>query len=376
MVRITLSNQAEQSKVKKVTLDLDKGLCFLNKSEGIALSELSALSFEHPLLSHPILSLKEGVYQYVYDDYEGLFATSKWVYATLIHAKEPVECRFKVAPSKNYLRLKKQYKFFLSMDYRKPATELMDVGQLNQVITQLSETPFHYQDTLVIDQSFSFADLPKEVNGDELFYTDSGIEQILFHPEHLAKFEIRYINRYIGFGIFARKKIDKEELLGIYCGMKEIKQPAACAYYFLPHSDNLHMGTDAKNYGNFTRFINHAPTQGKGQTRTANLITSIYKQNGMLTIVFKALRAIEKNEQLFIDYGEQMVEKLSPLLFNERSESLDVHNNVIKETFSQRSSMLRAMFRAGIKSAFFPLYKRVLFTVLLVVFLLLLVNFF
>lgn len=371
MVKILLQNTLEQASIKQIIIDLDQGTCLLDNGKTIPLKQMQHQEFSHPLFLEPVLPLMQGVYCHTYDDIDGLLNTAKLVYATLIQAINPATCRFKVTPSDRFLRLKSQYLIPLSLKYNKAAKEFVGVKQLEGIVKDFSKTPFRYLDNVFIDQSFSTQDLPQEINADALYTTHIELENRLQTPDQLTNIELRYINRFIGFGVYARQDIKKGDLILIYCGKKSLKKPKESAYYFLPFSDQLNMGIDAKNFGNITRFINHAPLPKSGKDQAvyleANLKNSAYSLRGMDCIVYEASRDIAKNEQLLADYGRQSFTKLPALRFNLKSQPLDEELKKVHESHADRVGMLRAMAANGFRAAWFSLYWRVVLVVLVVV---------
>ncbi|MFI4963537.1 MAG: SET domain-containing protein-lysine N-methyltransferase, partial [Legionellales bacterium] len=365
MVKIVLHNQSQMPDVVKVVLDLAAGTCLVDNQKPMDIADFKTLNFSHVLLTHPVLELADDVYCYTYDDFSGLVQSAQYVYATLIQAPNPTTCRFKIAPSAQFIRLKEPYKIPVSLHYGKKAKECVDISQLNRIISLRSKVPFFYQDTLLIDQCFSFKDLPAEINDHDLFQTTTDIDWIINQPDDFKKYELRYINSQIGFGVYARESIKKDEAALIYTGIKIISDPDTRGYYFGPFEDSLHMGIDAKPYGNIARFINHAPLsdpRNKDKSKLlfleANMRIVKLLLNGTQVIVYQALRDLEKNEQILVDYGSQYFLKTQPYLFHPRGYPMFPDYKIMKDTFNKRIPLLQIMFQQGFKGAFFPLYKR------------------
>ncbi|MFI4919888.1 MAG: hypothetical protein ACHP65_10080, partial [Legionellales bacterium] len=213
MVKILLNNQMPDSPSKTVIIDLSLGTCLINNNETINMNQLHELEFSHPLLSQAGLSKSKGLYCHSYDDLDGLLASAQCVYATLIKAKNPSNCHFNIKPSAHYFHLKKLYQLHLSLEHHKTAKEFIGTDQLNNIVTHLTHSKFQFHDSILINQTYSFTCLPELINGDDLYKTNSTIEQQLKQPADFEKYELRYINRLIGFGLYARASIKKDDVL-------------------------------------------------------------------------------------------------------------------------------------------------------------------
>jgi len=68
----------------------------------------------------------------------------------------------------------------------------------------------------------------------------------------------RYINPEFGYGLFARRFIPKNTVIGIYGGdILEIKKGLAYAWRYWPYQvENNIIRLDAKYYGNLLRYAN------------------------------------------------------------------------------------------------------------------------
>lgn len=375
MVKIILNNQDRESPYKKAILDIASGTCLINNDETIHSSLLKKINFTHTLLMEPAIPATDGSYCYAYHDAEGLFNTARTIYATLIQINNPTDCRFKIAPSEYFPRLKAIYKIPFSLDYRKPAKELITVNQLNRIISRASGSNFQFQDNLEINETLSFNDLPPVVDGDALYKTNPQIHQLIKQADDFKKYELRYINHFVGFGVYSRKNIKKGEPVCLYYGIKNFSKTSKKRYSFHPTVDSLNLYTDAYPCGNIARFINHAPkpdntknTQPPSPLYEANLDSVIFCLHGIEVIAYFASRDIFKGEQLLVDYGSEYFENLELLRFKDDGNVIDSKNRQLHERKHQRMPILRIMAQNGIKQALWPLFKRpiaVLFVVLL-----------
>ncbi|PCI75372.1 hypothetical protein COB21_05760 [Candidatus Aerophobetes bacterium] len=118
---------------------------------------------------------------------------------------------------------------------------------------------------------------------------------------NFSHFYIRYISRYIGYGIFAAKKIPALTFIGEYTGVITPKfgRKKELNDYIFDYSaarKNSRFIIDASKKGNFTRFINHS-------TRP-NLLARWIMIKGICHIIFFTKDPVDKDEQLTYNYGE------------------------------------------------------------------------
>lgn len=111
---------------------------------------------------------------------------------------------------------------------------------------------------------------------------------------------IKWINAFIGYGIFAAKDIPEYTFIGEYSGLikrrrrrRDLGNDYIFGYVTGP-SDTPYM-IDAEKYGNFVRFINHSDEP--------NLTSRWIISDNISHIVLFANRFIPKDTQLTYDYG-------------------------------------------------------------------------
>ncbi len=126
-----------------------------------------------------------------------------------------------------------------------------------------------------------------------------------FHEEietgTLPKVSIRWINRRIGYGLFAEEKIAVGQYAGEYTGIvrennRRYFEPINnyCYEYPVPDYIGRNFVTDATS-GNLTRFINHS--------NRPNLKPVHVFLHGFFHLILVAIQEIRKGEQLFYEYG-------------------------------------------------------------------------
>lgn len=110
---------------------------------------------------------------------------------------------------------------------------------------------------------------------------------------------IQKIDKRIGCGLFARKKIPKGTVIGVYSG-RAIRSKGESASRFLFYFSKMKdWDIDAQKMRNYTAFMNHA----KSRSSACNVKTiEFYCEEPK--ILFIAMKEIEKGSQLCYDYGD------------------------------------------------------------------------
>jgi hypothetical protein len=115
------------------------------------------------------------------------------------------------------------------------------------------------------------------------------------HPDLL----IAWCNERVGFGVFANEDIGKGAYIGQYAGVVRKRRPndenGYCFQYNVGDDWESPFIIDAKEKGNYTRFINHS--------HKSNLEPVSVYLNGAMHIILITLQPIKKGEQLCYDYG-------------------------------------------------------------------------
>lgn len=373
MVKIILNNKKKDSPYKSAILNLSEGNCIINNEE-VALDALEQFNFSHPLLTELPLHSSTNLYRYSYHNFDDLLRVPRLVYATLLHAKNPLSCHFEILPSSSFFKLKSIYKIPFSLDYRKAAKEEITISQLNDIVSDFSGFKFHFQDKFIIESQFYYEDLPAEIDADLLYKKDDVIRELLDLADNIEPLELRYINHFIGFGIYTRQPIEKDEFVLFYCGLKNL-EPKAMHYYFHPKTDALNTGVDAREYGNMARFINHAPSSDEATSTSANLIAIGYNVLGVEVIALFALRDIKKGEQLLFDYSKKYFRQMELLKFNVDGNVVNSDSKELYDSNDQRVAMLRVFARHGVKQAILKLANRFIIIVLVIIVLGLFLNY-
>lgn len=118
---------------------------------------------------------------------------------------------------------------------------------------------------------------------------------------------IRYIDKNIGYGVFAKENIKPYTVLNTYAGIlrpdKLINPDNDSAFMF---SDFPQFSIDGARAGNWCRFMNHGEDDG-GQTNV--VAWEHYSDFGPRIIFTASHRGIKKGSQLLYNYGESYWEE-------------------------------------------------------------------
>lgn len=117
---------------------------------------------------------------------------------------------------------------------------------------------------------------------------------------------LKYINDTVGFGAFADEPIEEGQLVIEYTGCLVLDEDCEADGDFAMEVGRCYrtdkgpilLSVDAKNTGNFSRFINHS------YHPNVDSMTLFNPKDGLFHVLLHAKDPIEKNAQLFINYGE------------------------------------------------------------------------
>ncbi len=127
-----------------------------------------------------------------------------------------------------------------------------------------------------------------EKQGDDLLFTE--------------RFEIRYISKKVGYGVFAKQYIPPYSLLNSYGGvLKPDKLIATDNDSTFMFSDFTSFSIDAQKTGNWCRFMNHSP---EGNSHTNVVAWEHYSKWGPRIIFTACHKGIKKGDQLLYSYGD------------------------------------------------------------------------
>lgn len=118
---------------------------------------------------------------------------------------------------------------------------------------------------------------------------------------------VRWIDDRMGYGVFATEDLPINFYIGEYTGMvrkrkrRQDRENSYCFEYRIGNWDSNPYVIDARDQGNFTRFINHSDSP--------NLEPINVHLGGVAHIVLVTVRAIKKGTQLCYHYGEYFWEE-------------------------------------------------------------------
>jgi hypothetical protein len=376
MTNLILRNRNQDSAHQTATVDFSLGYTTFDNHQRIKTNAIrSETDFKHPLLTEPVFYPKDNYFQCSYDTINDFFNIPKQIYATLLQSPHPVTCPFKITPSEKYLALKANYSIFFSAQSKRAAKEAISIQQLNALISETQQSAFHYQDKVVLNQILTLNDLAVTMDADCLYQDCAGIAPFCLQQDELHRYELRYINRRLGFGVFARERIAKGCFIAQYCGNLTSEAPINTRYTYSADPAHFNLKLHGHAYGNISRFINHAPKESNGRTLTANLQTLYYNCYGHNIIVLVAKRTIEKNEQLLNNYGDEYFIKSKQIIYlRHQGDAINAQGKTIQDTSIQRLQYLLLMKKHGIKHAQLLLLRKPLGLFFMILFVALLVN--
>lgn len=190
----------------------------------------------------------------------------------------------------------------------------------------------------------------------------------------LERIEVRRITnipgKKVAYGIFAREKIRKGEVLGEYMGeywSESILEKYAGreeTEYFMNLFNDLprgseNFGIEAARYGNWASFMNHA-SQTTSEDCNVEFI-SILTKCGHLIIQCITLREIKPGEQLAVDYGSEKDEywgaEEKPLKMSQmKSERIKLPKKSLERLDAELQKKERAI--CAKHPLFHPVYRR------------------
>lgn len=165
----------------------------------------------------------------------------------------------------------------------------------------------HYIDRLLFEEEWMAEKMAKrcarklkrekffQMNRWTLALYGKGMERPLKHF-----FYIRWINRYLGYGVFAARTLPALTYIGEYTGVVQKRNNRKNRYNDYVFSYDLcgkatRFCIDARERGNFTRFLNHSDQP--------NLTSRWVIKEGISHIIFFTNRSIPPHAQLTYCYG-------------------------------------------------------------------------
>lgn len=309
---LVLRNHTPDAAVQQLRFDLKTGHFLTKSKQKVSRRDLAAdLGFTHPILDEkPLVQIAKNQYAYQYHNEEEFCLALRYAYATLLKAKNPALCSIRIQPGEQYFSDAQQYKLYFSSHPQKVATQQLTMRQLNAMLTELHGQPFQYSNHNVLDKTLRWRDFSKEMDADKLYQTSAIDLQKARHQLCLDRYELRFMNTQMGFGLFAREAIQKGEVIAQYCGQYVSKKMQYKNYCYIPtKTSGYNLLLDARHIGNVARFVNHGaePSAHRkfSQFLTANVDVENHKMYGTSRIILIANRDILAGEQILSSYGSQ-----------------------------------------------------------------------
>ena len=356
-MRITLTNHHSDSCHKQLMVNVLSGRYLLDEASFIEKSELTTLDFHHPLFNETVIAASDDddTYYLEYDDFEQLVLITRRIYATLLHrAPLSTACRFVIKPSPQFVKTRKDYRVAFSMTHRQRATWYLTIPQLETVVSYVKGTRFEYYDHLVFDQTIAFNDLPSLCNADDLYHANEDAMAFCKRTDRTHDLELRYINATIGFGVYARAAIPKDDMIVFYSGDKVSKQRREDQYGFNCAADLLNHDIDASKKGNMARFVNHSPNQHALQDKQwhcSNAVPLCYQLHGMGVIIYITTRTILPGEQVLISYGDNYFKENDEMVLWHRNESMSTvkGKKIPSDSYAKKRQLRRVLKTLGVR---------------------------
>jgi hypothetical protein len=369
---LILRNHNPNATLRQLRFDVKTGQFLTKNKTVISRDELTTRwSFTHPILEEASLVEREPHhYVYRYQNEIELCLVLRSLYATLLQSNNPALCSFQIQPTEQYLNAPQSYTLYFSSHAQKKATQKLKINPINAMLSDIYETPFYYADQIILDQILTWVDLPRIMDADKLYQPTHLPSSLVNHQEDLDRCELRYINRRLCFGLFARDFIPKGTKIGQYCGQYTTKNVQYKNYSYMPEKNSgLNLPLDAKHRGNLTRFLNHAPKYSEeGSTHeylAANIGAENHEWYGMRRIIFIAERDILAGEQLLFSYGDNYF-RFSEHIFNLKKNGtvVDHAHRVVYDNYSQLKPYLLVFAQFGVRYAQWALLRKPVFALL------------
>lgn len=123
---------------------------------------------------------------------------------------------------------------------------------------------------------------------------------LLYHA--IPDISIRWIDDFLGYGLFATKPFKKWQYIGEYTGLlrrRNLFFPNVNDYCFMyPRAWMAARAytIDSEKHGNYTRFINHSDSP--------NCESLSAYHDGLFRIIFRTVKDVSEGDELTYDYGD------------------------------------------------------------------------
>lgn len=271
-------------------------------------------SFNHPILNQNAIEVTGKPLIIEYNNLAEFLNLPKLILYTFILFYPSLQ-KIIVKPTKHYLE--HHIPQFIPIKMKKSESRLSDIQtkKFNQLIKLDNlEKEFSYTNGFIVNGEFTIDNLAIFSDDDLDFEQDNSILDLLNGSEFPVY--LRYINPYVGFGVFAETEITAGQYIGIYNGEFDFARSSTdYQYMYALNQDPFHKHINARMFGSFSRFINHTcdasinklcgqydfPTS---EAYKENIIPEHRVYNGYEFILFKAKHNIKPHQQLLFNYGD------------------------------------------------------------------------
>lgn len=319
-MKIRLVNQLRSAEIKEVIVDINKNFCEIDNAKNCSLLQLKKLAN----FSHFLLEDVNPQMVYEYQNTKQMLEVGIFIYKQILNTAGRV---FTIKPAKNFKFNNNPSYINFSLRYTRAAAASIPLNDFEKLAAYFGRPNFKYSNNILINCTIDSANLPVFVDSEHLLKQDATILSLLSLP---LDFEVRYIHPHMGLGIFATRKINRGENIGVYCGELD-QQRLGVAYLYNLDEDCLNLDISAWRSGNLTGFINHADEVMPEKFLCANLQVNSAIYNGLEFKYFTAKKDINIGAQLLVNYGQEYFEPgINKIHFYSNSQLNIEHDNKLK----------------------------------------------
>lgn len=367
MVSIVLLNENKVADIHKAVIYISdtERQCRVYYKDGTSNAESidallanEGINFQHFLLRTDIASKINGEYCLQYQDMNAFSTVPRRFFSTLIKATSPSD-GIRIQYTGEACGGKVNAVPFSSKS-NQHAKEQLSLSQFEQFVrTRYHSQTFQYFEGVFLDEVLRVDSLPSLIDTVQLTSCSEPLQGFLNSPT-IPRIEIRFISDRVGLGVFSVEEIEKGTPLFMYSGKLESKSVITSMYSFISNSDCFNREMNARDYGNFSRFMNHAPDSSIENIARANVACINSNFYGVDIKQFVSNKKIMKGDQLLFDYKAGYWKHCEPCFFKSVNNSLVINprGKKIKESNVISLSVMRDMAYSGCRSAKMKVFVR------------------